>query len=198
MTMELQHQPAPAAGHSKDRRLPKLSAERWFVDHTFIPDDYVDDIWQQCDADGALPLISRHPRFGWVFHTLCRKGVIISKPIADEFPLDSTPQLTEREIEDRICDYLESKGIQYQRQVPCEIGIADVVTDSTVYELKLSVAGSMIFMAIGQAQAYRAALGVARAAILTVRPPLRAVQIGDLLGVAVLDHDEAATEGHIR
>ena len=198
MTTELQQQPAEAAGHPEDRRLPKLSAEHWFADHTFIPDDYVDDIWQQCVANGTLPLITRHPRFGRVFHKLCRKGVIISKPIAKEIPLDFVRQLTELEIEDRICDYLESKGIQFQRQVPCEIGIADIVTDSTVYEMKLSVEGSMVFMAIGQAQAYRAALGVARAAILTVRPPLRAVQIGDLLGVAVLDHVEATTGGHIR
>ena len=197
MTLNLE-EPANLDAVATDKpRRPRLSAEQWFIDHTFIPDDWMNYIWQQCIQDGALPVMERHPRFGWVFHTLCRRGVIGTKEIAKEFPLCSTRQLTERDIEDGLCEHLESQGIPFQRQVPCEIGIADVVTDSTVYELKLSVAGSAIFAAIGQVLAYKAAFGLRRAVILAVRPGRRAARIGSLLRVPVLDHEDAARKGLI-
>jgi hypothetical protein len=125
-------------------------------------------------------------------------ALLTTKEIAKEFSLPSTRQLTERDIEDALCEYLESQGIPFQRQVPCEVGIADVLTDSTVYELKLSVAGSTIFTAIGQALAYRAAFGLKRAVILAVRPDRRAAMIGGLLRVPVLDRQDAMQRGLIQ
>jgi hypothetical protein len=193
-TIPLSTAPADEA----EPRRARLSAEHWFIDHTFIPDDWMEYIYQQCVDDGALPIMNRHPKFGWVFHTLCRRGVITTKEIAKEFPLEERPKLTERQMEDEVCKHLESLGIGFERQVPCEIGIADVVTDTTVYELKLSVWGSAIFTAVGQVLAYRRSLGPARAVILTTRPDHKAVRIGKLLRSPVLDYQRAIQNGVIR
>jgi hypothetical protein len=192
--------PGPvAADSSTSLQRPRLTAEQWFVDHTFITDEWMEYISQQCIEDGAIPIMERHPRLGlWAFHTLCRNGEITSKEIASEFAHKRCKRFSERDMEDQICRHLRSRGIAFERQVPCEIGIADVMTESTVYEIKKSVADSTIFMAIGQALAYRASLGVAQAVIIARRPDDRAVRIGKLLHVSVLDCEQAIKKGLLR
>ena len=179
-------------------RRVRLSAENWFIDHTLIPDDWKDYIYQQCIDDGALPIMQRHPKLGWVFHTLCRNGTITRKEIAKEFELPTPRRFTELDMENEVCRHLESSGILFERQVSCVIGIADIVTKDVVYELKLSVWGSAIFTAIGQVLAYQRIVGAAKGVILTARPDERAVRIGRLLRIPVLDYQEAMQKGSIR
>jgi hypothetical protein len=61
-------------------------------------------------------------------------------------------------MEDKLCDLLTDEGISYERQVSTGWGRADVVTDDTVYEVKLDLTQSVLFKAIGQVTLYAAAL----------------------------------------
>jgi len=61
----------------------------------------------------------------------------------------------EKEFEDSFCSKLEKEKINYQRQVKCVAGIADVVTDTHVYELKRHLTKSDIISAVGQVLLYR-------------------------------------------
>lgn len=69
--------------------------------------------------------------------------------------MSSTPT-REREVE----DWIESSGKvgSCRRQVTCSTGIADIVTDSEVIEVKLSLTGHEVRRAAGQAIAYAGAL----------------------------------------
>jgi hypothetical protein len=187
------------ANATPDGRRAHLSAEAWFADCTMLDDEWKEYIEQQCFDDGAIAFMDRHPRFDcWVFHTLYRRDMVLKKNIAELFEQQRSRQFTERDMEDEICRHLASVDIPFERQVPCGIGIADIVTGTAVYELKLSVCGSSIFTAVGQALAYRRILGRPHAVILTKHPPKRAVRIGRLVKVQVLDYHDAIQKGAIR
>jgi hypothetical protein len=75
---------------------------------------------------------------------------------------------SERYMEDKFVDHLASQGRRYRRQVRCEYGIADVVDDEYVYELKTG--NSQVFHAIGQVVLYAKALRKKPAVVLGREP----------------------------
>ncbi len=75
---------------------------------------------------------------------------------------DSIISDSERLFEDAFCEMLLKDSQIISRQVRCSVGVADVVTESHVYELKLHLSMSNVFRAIGQAIMYSQALGFGR------------------------------------
>lgn len=75
----------------------------------------------------------------------------------------------EADIEDLLCRWLERGGISYERQVATPCGIADVVTENTVYEVKNLLTREMLFKAFGQVTLYADALGKPRRVIVGYR-----------------------------
>jgi hypothetical protein len=65
---------------------------------------------------------------------------------------------TEMEVEDALARWLSDHGKSYQRQVRCEAGIVDVITDTHIYEVKLSPTRDSYFKAVGQVLLYAASL----------------------------------------
>jgi hypothetical protein len=73
----------------------------------------------------------------------------------------------EAELERTLIDVFSGAGMIVRRQVPCLTGIADVVTDSTIFELKDALDRRSFQQAIGQLILYRQALNpMARTAIV--------------------------------
>lgn len=62
-------------------------------------------------------------------------------------------------LEQKLVETLEKRGVEYQRQVRTVCGIADVVTDDTVYEVKVALTLDILFKAVGQVSMYAEALG---------------------------------------
>lgn len=92
-----------------------------------------------------------------IFHTLYPPdGTVSKKNVAHYFEkLETENRLTEAKIEDWLVKKLESEGEQVQRQVNTGAGIADVVTSSSIYEVKLKLTPASIFSAVGQLMIYR-------------------------------------------
>lgn len=65
-------------------------------------------------------------------------------------------------------EIVEKLGIPCRTFVPCEAGIADIVTDTTIIEVKYILTSQNLFRAIGQVLVYRQA----------INPTLRPVIIG--------------------
>jgi len=61
---------------------------------------------------------------------------------------------SEKQFEEAICAYLTRSGIKYESQVKCFSGIADIITNSYIMELKLTYNDSDLRHAIGQVIAY--------------------------------------------
>lgn len=70
----------------------------------------------------------------------------------------SVNTMSERAIEDWLCLQLDRRQIPFQRQVSCAVGIADVVTPTTIYEIKRVLTLSNFKDAVGQVLLYRQAL----------------------------------------
>lgn len=68
----------------------------------------------------------------------------------------------EHELETKLCRALRARGIHYDRQVRTAFGRADVVTQDTVFEVKLHLTRSTVFAAVGQVTMYAAALNRTR------------------------------------
>jgi hypothetical protein len=64
----------------------------------------------------------------------------------------------ERHVEDNLVETLEADGRHVRRQVQCYAGIADVVTEEAIYEVKLDLSRPNIFQAVGQVLLYRQAI----------------------------------------
>jgi hypothetical protein len=66
------------------------------------------------------------------------------------------PTLRERDVESAICEALSALSLSWDRQVECDFaGIADIVTDACVIEVKLAIRNRREFhQAAGQAKAY--------------------------------------------
>jgi hypothetical protein len=67
----------------------------------------------------------------------------------------SVKRILERDIEEWFCQALNANRIAHRRQVPCPAGIADVVTEHAIYEVKFRLTRNILFHAIGQLTAYR-------------------------------------------
>lgn len=72
----------------------------------------------------------------------------------------------EQALEDVLVEILDSHGISWQRQVQTKAGRADVVTDTTVYEVKLVLNRPALYHAFGQVTLFAAALGKPRRVIV--------------------------------
>lgn len=82
-------------------------------------------------------------------------------------PMAPPPSMgNEQALESRLCRTLDENGISWERQVRTECGIADVVTDEAVYEVKLVLDRSSLFKAYGQVTVYAEALGKKRRVIV--------------------------------
>lgn len=68
-------------------------------------------------------------------------------------------------LEQKLVETLERRGVEYRRQVRTPCGIADVVTDDTVYEVKVALTLDILFKAVGQVSMYAWALGKSRRVI---------------------------------
>lgn len=84
--------------------------------------------------------------------------------------------LLERSIENAYASILAHRGHKVQRQVRCSNGIADIVTDTAIYEIKLRLTRESLFQAVGQVLLYRQAID----------PTLEAHIVGQDGGVAEL------------
>lgn len=63
--------------------------------------------------------------------------------------------LLEHDIESILCEELERKGLSFERQVRTRVGIADVVTADTIFEVKKSLTRTILFHAMGQLYTYK-------------------------------------------
>lgn len=66
--------------------------------------------------------------------------------------------LDERGLQNQLVAHLNDQGFECQEYVPCSVGIADVVIDSALIEVKHWVDRSSLFKAVGQALLYREAI----------------------------------------
>lgn len=64
----------------------------------------------------------------------------------------------EQSIEEDFCNWLKSIDVQFERQVKCEVGRADIVTKDCIYEVKDVLSNDSLYKAIGQLFLYRACL----------------------------------------
>jgi len=172
-------------------RRSNVSPEAWFADVTFVPDERtLRLIRESCeDRVGTVPIIESHPKYGLVFHTLLAGDRTYKKRIAAEFVV--TRAQAERQIEDAVCRALSNAGVTYCRQVECDIGIADIVTPSRVYEVKPCLDASTVFKAIGQALAYAGALGGRHQAVVIGELTPAGTHIAEAAGVLALDYRKA-------
>jgi len=70
----------------------------------------------------------------------------------------SLKTLTENDVETILCKELCNKHIRYERQLRCDIGTADVVTNTTIFEVKRKLDRRTLYQAIGQLYAYRGSI----------------------------------------
>jgi len=123
--------------------------------------DWVDNLIERCkdwlknNNEFYIPIIDYHKKFGWCFHSLMHPGGLYErKAISKEFDSVSPP-LTEKKVENEIARHLKSAGENVRQQVWCSCGIADIVTDSKIYEVKHYLNSGAIMQAVGQVLCYR-------------------------------------------
>ncbi len=80
---------------------------------------------------------------------------IFLNALANPRPRAPKKKALENELQSLVGGNLEKQGIPIQYQVPCDAGIADIVTPKAIYEIKLSLNPDMLFKAIGQVLVYR-------------------------------------------
>lgn len=66
----------------------------------------------------------------------------------------------EREMQESLVRHLKKQGESPRVEVTCEGGRADIVTETSIYELKLHLSRQDIISAVGQVMVYRAAIDV--------------------------------------
>lgn len=80
-------------------------------------------------------------------------------PVKDIGEWGDDAATAERELEAAYAKQLAANGHAVRRQVRTEAGVADIVTDDAVIEVKLHLTRSALFGAVGQVTAYAACLG---------------------------------------
>lgn len=137
--------------------LSRLSPNQLFDEHTFINAEWKRAFELRCMRDGFLALIGEHPERGLLFHSLQHpeSGRVWKKLVAEYFE-EREAKRDERAMQRAFVALLRSRGIDFQEQVHCSVGIADVVDAEWVYELKVDPEN--VFTAVGQAVLYGAAL----------------------------------------
>lgn len=172
-----------------------------FEEYSFLEGDLKDDVKRYCIERGYIPIIDfdRHLQ-KWIFHSITHGDLIWKKPIAAKYEeLDDSRLGLESKLERDFSDYLRSQGISIQTQVRCDSGIADIVTESKIYELKHQLNRSNLFSAIGQVLLYRQSINPNAAVAIVCRislvPELH--EVANSLGLEVIvwrKHPEAFKE----
>ena len=180
--------------------LETIPAKSLFDDFTYLGHDREDKtrIEKICFAQGYIAIVDYDADMGWVFHTLQHPttDTVSRKPIAKKFKSESIKKgnfYSEKEMEIAFSEALNLAGIPHKRQVWCPVGCIDVVTITSIVEIKLTLSRGSLFGAIGQVLAYQAAYDATREPIiLTKRIEPEAtgiVDICDHLGVRVVIWD---------
>jgi hypothetical protein len=108
-----------------------------------------------------------------------------------------TPLKKEKRLEREFGENLASQGIPVQYQVPCEYGIADIVTPDAIYEIKASLARSTLHKAISQVLLYRNCLNPSAKAIVVGYPYRQQpvdIHLANSLGVEVIVCEDQGPE----
>lgn len=131
-------------------------------------------IERHCIEQGYFPQIDYSEGLGWVFHSLYDGIVLYRKGIAARFS-KARALKAEKGIEKAIANYLKSQGHEVWCQVRCKAGLIDIVTKTTVFEVKPILTRASMFEAIGQVLIYRQVLN----------PTLQAAIVGNSTGEAI-------------
>lgn len=120
---------------------------------------------------GYIAFIDYDNELGWVFHTLLTPdGLKSAKPVSERFEKMDSYSRAEFKLEDEVCNFLKKAGQRPKRQVRLMSGRADIVTDTTVYELKDVLSRDKLFQAIGQVLIYRQEISPNHKAVVVGRP----------------------------
>src|SRR5258705_3554710 len=107
-----------------------------FEEYSFLDGDLKDDVKRYCIERGYLPFIDFDPDLQrWIFHSITHGNLIWKKPIAAKYEaLDDSRLGLESKLERDFSAHLRSLDISIQTQVRSDSGIADIVTENTIYE----------------------------------------------------------------
>ncbi len=188
---------------STARTLP--SAEALFTDCTYLghDDEWKSYILGACMRQGYIALIDYDEELGWVFHSLQypQHDQVWKKDIAVRFEEAGVvffKSMPEADYESRLCEILRENNVAFDRQVWCPSGRIDVVTMTSIIEIKVALDRSDAFSAIGQVLTYRATFDRSRAAVIVAKSvSAQAVQIVhacSALGVTVMIWNGIDTE----
>lgn len=152
-----------------------ISPMTLFEDTTYLGEGAQAEYWKReierrCFQENFIPVIEYAPGLGWVFHTLFPPdGTVSKKEISKQFEQEK-PIGAEKELEDEVCQLLSKTGQTPRRQVRLHSGIADIVTETAVYELKDRLTRASLFEAIGQVLVYRQEINPNLNAVIVARP----------------------------
>lgn len=140
-----------------------MKSKSLFKDITYLSSaEDVSKIKKMVFDNGDIPCIDYvKPLQSWVFHTLfLADGTKSEKPnLMHYFKGSHTDSLgLEKAIENRMAEILLLSGLEVRQQVRCAVGIADIVTDIGVYEVKTYLDARTFFSALGQVILYREAI----------------------------------------
>lgn len=133
-----------------------------FSDISFVSAEDKRKIQRHCLASACFAIIDPYTQLGsdmYAFHTLLNSdGGKIQKPelaAACGYGV-SKQQHLEQLLEQRLFDEFSTLGQHPKRQVRCDVGIIDIVTDTRIVEVKYVLTREALFRAIGQVIAYAA------------------------------------------
>lgn len=158
----------------------------------------VESTEQRCWALGGVAVIDWLEDAGrWAFHTMYLRDSVSKRPdLAAFFKNDAARYGEERKMEDAICGGLKERRVRWERQKRCGAGIADIVTDTRVCELKTTISFQSLAQAIGQVLIYAACIGGGRRpTVIGVVTDQRLFSLAQLAGVDLLDVDEVLSSG---
>jgi hypothetical protein len=161
-----------------------------FEEYGSLDEDLKDDIKHYCIERGYIPFIDYdHDLQKWIFHSITHGDLIWKRPIAAKYEaLDESGFTLESKLERDFSSYLTSLGANVRTQVRCDSGVADIVTENKIYELKHKLNRSSFFSAIGQVLLYRQRINPKAAVAIVCRislvPELH--EVAKELGVEVI------------
>jgi hypothetical protein len=146
----------------------KLFEDITYVGNDIEGEDKARQIQKICLKQEYIAFIDNDSELGWIFHTILRPdGKKSVKNIASVFSQkETTEQIIEKQIEKTLIKRLKKQGIPAAPQFRCSAGIADIVTPSAIYEIKLRLTRDSLFHAIGQVLLYRESIDPSRQAIV--------------------------------
>ena len=161
-----------------------------FEEYGFLDEDLKDEVKRYCIERGYIPFIDYdHDLQTWIFHSIMHGDLIWKTPIAAKYEAFDESRFTlESKLERDFSSYLTNLGMSVQTQVRCDSGIADIVTENKIYELKHQLNRSSFFSAIGQVLLYRQSINPKAAVAIVCRISLVSElhEVAKRLGVEVI------------